>query len=196
MTATPMFFATPARFRAWLRKNHKTADELVVGFYKKASGIPSITWPEAVDEALCFGWIDGVRRRIDEKSYSNRFTPRRKGSNWSAINVKRVEELTELGRVSPAGIKAFEAREDDRTAIYSYEQRTSAAFDADQEKRFRRSAKAWTFFQKQAPWYRRAATYWVVSAKRADTREKRLAALIRDSAAGRRVPPLTPPEKR
>lgn len=192
----PVFFVTPAAFRAWLRKNHRSKDELVVGFYKKSSGIPSITWPEAVDEALCFGWIDGVRRSIDGKSYSNRFTPRRPRSNWSAINVKRVKELIELGRMSPAGVKAFEAREDDRTAIYSYEQRRSAAFTPAQRKEFRRNERAWAFFEKQAPWYRRAATHWVVSAKREDTRSKRLATLIKDSAAGRRVPPLTSPDKR
>jgi len=185
-----MFFATPAMFRAWLRKNHKTADELVVGFYKKGSGIPSVTWPEAVDEALCFGWIDGVRRSIDEKRYSIRFTPRRKGSNWSAVNVNRATELIELGKMMPAGLKEFAARRDDRTAIYSYERRRSAAFDSDQQKRLRRNAKAWTFFQKQAPSYRRAATHWVISAKREETRKKRLATLIADSAAARQVGPL------
>jgi uncharacterized protein YdeI (YjbR/CyaY-like superfamily) len=189
-----MFFATPATFRAWLRKNHKTADELVVGFYKRGSGIPSISWPEAVDEALCFGWIDGIRRSIDEKSYSIRFTPRRKGSNWSAINVKRVEQLIELERMTPAGLKAFEARRDDRTAIYSYEQRKEAAFDAGQVRAFRRNAKAWAFFRKQAPWYQRTATHWVISAKREDTRERRLSMLIEDSAAGNLVAPLRPRE--
>ena len=192
MSAAPMFFATPAKFRAWLRKNHRTADELVVGFYKKGSGIPSITWPEAVDEALCFGWIDGIRRSIDDTSYSIRFTPRRPRSNWSAINVKRVTELIELGRMTPAGLKAFEARQDDRTAIYSYEQRKSAALDADQEKAFRRNGKAWAFFQTQAPSYRRTAAHWVASAKQEETRRTRLARLIEDSAAGLRVGPLRP----
>lgn len=188
MSAEPTFFATPAEVRAWLQRNHKTSDELVVGFYKKASGIPSVTWPEAVDEALCLGWIDGVRRSIDETRYSNRFTPRRPRSNWSAINVKRVKELIELGRMTPAGLAAFEAR--NRTAIYSYEQRKSAALDVVQLKAFRRNAKAWAFFQKQAPWYRQAATHWVISAKREETRSKRLATLIQDSAAGRHVGPL------
>ena len=192
MSGKPTFFATPAAFRAWLRKNHTTADELVVGFYKKGSGIPSITWPEAVDEALCFGWIDGIRRSIDGKRYSNRFTPRRKGSNWSAINVKRVKELIEAGKMMPAGLKAFEAREDDRTAIYSYEQRKAAAFDAAHVRAFRRNAEAWAFFQKQAPWYQRTATHWVISAKREETRERRLATLIEDSAAGQLIGPLRP----
>jgi uncharacterized protein YdeI (YjbR/CyaY-like superfamily) len=192
VTPKPIFFATPAAFRAWLRKNHRTADEILVGFYKKGSGKPSITWPEAVDEALCFGWIDSVRRSLNEEAYTNRFTPRRPRSNWSAVNVKRVKELIELGRMTPAGLAAFEVRQDDRTAIYSYEQRTSATFDADQEKEFRRNAKAWAFFQKQAPWYRRAATHWVVSAKREETRRKRLSTLIGDSAGGPRVGPLTP----
>ena len=192
----PIYFATPAEFRTWLRKNHRSATEVFVGFHKRATGVPSITWPEAVDEALCYGWIDSVRRSIDDERYTNRFTPRKSRSNWSAINVKRAKELIELGRMKPSGLAALEARSDDRSAVYSYEQRKAAALDPDQEARFRRNAKAWKFFQAQAPSYRRAAAHWVVSAKKEDTRRKRFANLIGDSARGRRVGPLTPPKRR
>jgi len=189
----PIFFATPADFRAWLEEHHATETELIVGFHKKSSGRPSITWPEAVDQALCFGWIDGVRRRIDDDSYSNRFTPRKPRSNWSAINVKRVAELTELGLMHPAGLAAFERRSDDRTAIYAYEQRQTAKLEPAMEARFKEDARAWAWFEAQPPHYRRAATYWVTSAKKPETRERRLEQLIADSAAGRTVPPLTRP---
>ncbi len=138
----PTFFATPEDFRAWLDAHHDTETELLVGFHKKGSGRPSITWPESVDQALCFGWIDGVRRRIDDDSYSIRFTPRKQRSNWSAINVARVGELTELGRMHPAGLAAFERRSDDRTAIYAYEQRKAAKLDAEQERRFQRQPRS------------------------------------------------------
>ncbi len=137
----PIFFATPADFRAWLEEHHATETELIVGFHKKSSGRPSITWPEAVDQALCFGWIDGVRRRIDDDSYSNRCTPRKPRSNWSAINVKRVAELTELGLMHPAGLAAFERRSDDRTAIYAYEQRQTAKLEPAMEARFKEDAR-------------------------------------------------------
>src|SRR3982751_3171672 len=147
------FFAAPREFREWLGQYHQSARELWVGFYKKGSGRPSITWPESVDQALCFGWIDGVRRGIDEHSYSIRFTPRKKRSNWSAVNVGRVAELTELGLMQPAGLAAFEARTEARTAIYSYEQRHDAAFTDAQEKRFRARRRAWAFFTTQAPSY-------------------------------------------
>jgi uncharacterized protein YdeI (YjbR/CyaY-like superfamily) len=161
-------------------------------FNKKGSGRPSITWPQSVDQALCFGWIDGVRRRIDDASYSIRFTPRKARSTWSAINVRRVAELAADGLMHPAGIAAFERRSDDKTAIYSYEQREAAQLDAEQERRFRADARAWDWFQAQAPSYRRTATYWVASAKRQETRERRLERLISDSAAGRPIPSLTP----
>ena len=189
----PLFFATPAEFRAWLEAHHATEREVVVGFYKKASGRPSITWQESVDEALCFGWIDGIRRRVDDESYSNRFTPRKARSNWSAINIQRAQELIEEGRMTPAGLAAFEARTDDRSAIYSYEQRRKAKLDPEQERRFRANAAAWEWFSARPPSYRSAAVYWVTSAKKPETRERRLAALIEDSAAGRTVKPLTPP---
>ena len=181
------FFATPADFRLWLAANHENAQELWVGFYKKETGCPSITWPESVDEALCFGWIDGIRKRLDEESYVIRFTPRKARSIWSAVNIGRVAELAREGRMQPAGIAAFKRRADDKSAIYSYEQRKRAAFDEAAERQFRANAKAWEFFQAQPPWYRKTATYTVISAKREETRQKRLAALIADSAAGRRI---------
>jgi uncharacterized protein YdeI (YjbR/CyaY-like superfamily) len=183
----PRFFATPAEFRKWLAANHATAKELWVGFYKKESGRPSITWPESVDEALCVGWIDGIRKKLDDESYVIRFTPRKAQSTWSAVNIARVAELKREGRMLPAGLAAFEKRSDDRSGIYSYEQRKDATFDEAAERQFRANPEAWEFFQRQPPWYRRTATYKVSSAKREETRQKRLAQLIADSAAGRRL---------
>ena len=187
------FFETPAEFRAWLEAHHASADELLVGYYKKGTGRPSMTWPESVDEALCFGWIDGIRRRIDDESYSIRFTPRRARSVWSAVNITRAGELIEGGRMTPAGLAAFEARDEARSAIYSYEQRHRAALEPEQEQRLRANAAAWEWFQSRPPSWRRAAIYWVTSAKRAETRERRLAALIEGAAAGRMPKALTPP---
>jgi len=188
----PIFFETPEELRRWLAANHDNTPELIVGFHKVGSGLPSITWPQAVDQALCFGWIDGVRRSLSETSYSNRFTPRRKGSNWSAINIKRVGELLEAGLMHPAGIAAFETRDPAKSAIYSYE-RPLAALDDEAEAAFRANAAAWDWFRGQAPSYQRTAIYWVVSAKRAETRDRRLATLIEDSAAGRLVGPFSRP---
>jgi uncharacterized protein YdeI (YjbR/CyaY-like superfamily) len=188
----PTFFAAPEEFRAWLQEHHATESELLVGFHKKGSGRPSMTWPESVDQALCFGWIDGVRRRIDDTSYSIRFTPRKARSTWSAVNVKRVGELIAQGLMHRAGVAAFERRSDDRTAVYAYEQRKSAKLDPEQERRFKANAKAWAWFQDQPAGYRRTATYWVVSAKKPETRERRLERLIEDSAAARTIPSLTP----
>jgi len=182
----PTFFKTPADFRKWLAKNHSSATELLVGFYKKDSGKPSITWPESVDEAICFGWIDGVRRGIDDVSYSIRFTPRKKTSTWSAINIARAAELTKLGRMQPAGLRAFEHRRESKSAIYSYENETRILPSAD-EKKLRANKKAWEFFNAQPPGYRRVAIYWVTSAKKEETRVRRLATLIEDSANGRRL---------
>jgi uncharacterized protein YdeI (YjbR/CyaY-like superfamily) len=190
MALTPgdvRFFAAPAEFRKWLEANHAGAQELWVGFYKKESGRPSITWPESVDEALCVGWIDGVRKRLDDDSYVIRFTPRKAQSTWSAVNIARVAELTREGRMRPAGLAAFQRRSEEKSAIYAYEQRETAEFDEAAERQFRANAKAWEFFQSQPPWYRRTATYKVISAKKGETRQKRLAALIADSAAGRRL---------
>lgn len=186
----PTFFPTPAAFRKWLETNHASATELLVGFYKRGSGKPSITWPESVDQALCFGWIDGVRRRIDDVSYSIRFTPRKQISNWSAINIARVAELTKLGLMRPAGLRAFEQRREDKSAIYSYENAVQT-FDPSDEKTFRANRKAWQFFNAQAPSYRRVCIYWVTSAKKEETRARRLATLINDSANGERVGVVT-----
>jgi uncharacterized protein YdeI (YjbR/CyaY-like superfamily) len=186
----PHFFETPAAFRIWLAKNHSSASELLVGFYKKDSGKPSITWPESVDQALCFGWIDGVRRRIDDVSYSIRFTPRKKTSTWSAINIARVAELTKLGLMQPAGLRAFEHRREDKSAIYAYENAVRT-LDAPDEKRFRANKKAWQFFNAQPPGYRRQCIYWVTSAKKEETRARRLATLIDDSANERRLERVT-----
>jgi uncharacterized protein YdeI (YjbR/CyaY-like superfamily) len=188
----PVFFADREAFRAWLDEHHATASELWMGLYKQGSGRPSITWPEAVDEALRFGWIDSVRQRIDDESYMNRFTPRKPTSNWSAVNVRRVEELTKQRRMRAAGLKAFRERRVDKTATYSYEQRREAKLDPAQDRRFRSKQEAWEWFQTQPKGYRTTAVYWVMSAKRSETRERRLTTLIEDSENGRRVPPLRP----
>jgi uncharacterized protein YdeI (YjbR/CyaY-like superfamily) len=187
----PTFFATPADFRTWFEANHADRTELLVGFHKKGSGRPSITWPESVDEALCFGWIDGIRRRIDDDSYSIRFTPRKPRSIWSLVNTKRAQELIDEGRMVPAGVTAFERRDPNRTGVYSSERREAAKLEDEQERRFRAAARAWEWFQSQPPSYRRAALHWVVSAKRAETRERRLATLIEDSGNARTIKPLT-----
>ena len=184
----PTFFPTPVDFRNWLKQNHDTARELLVGFYKKGSGKPSITWPESVDEALCFGWIDGVRRSIDAERYSIRFTPRRAKSIWSNVNTKRVAELTRQGRMHATGLAAFKARDPKRSGIYAFEQRKKdQELDAAYEAKIRKNKKAWAFFQAQAPYYRRMASLYVMSAKQEETRLRRLARLIADSEAGRRI---------
>jgi uncharacterized protein YdeI (YjbR/CyaY-like superfamily) len=181
------FFPTPRDFRAWLKAHHAEAGELLVGYYKKESGRPSLTWPESVDEALSFGWIDGVRRRIDDVSYSIRFTPRRKGSTWSAINIRRVAVLTKEGRMHAAGLAAFSRRSKKKSGIYSYEQRDQARLDPPHEKQFKANKKAWAFFQAQPPGYRQLAIYWIVSAKKDETRRARLGTLIEASAEKRRI---------
>jgi uncharacterized protein YdeI (YjbR/CyaY-like superfamily) len=191
--AKPRFFAKAGDFRAWLEKHHASASELVVGFHKKHTGRPSMTWTESVREALCFGWIDGIRRSLGDDGYTIRFTPRKPSSNWSSLNVRHVEELIREGRMAPAGLAAFEARRPERTGIYAFEQRHSARLEPAQEKHFRANRVAWEFFQSQPPSYRQTAVYWVVSAKREETRSRRLAQLIEDSAAGRRLARLTPP---
>jgi uncharacterized protein YdeI (YjbR/CyaY-like superfamily) len=188
----PTTFRRPEDFRAWLERYHDSEPELWVVYYKKASGKPSMTWQESVDEALCFGWIDGIRKSIDAERYMNRFTPRRVGSNWSAVNIGRVAALTEAGRMHPAGLKAFEARREDRSDIYSYEQRDKAVFDPAFEKRFRAKRRAWAAFEAMPRSYRQAAIRWVMTAKKEETRERRFATLVEDTAAGRRVGPLAP----
>jgi len=191
----PKFFKSPADFRKWLKTHHATETELWVGFYKKDSGKPSITWPQSVDEALCFGWIDGIRKSIDEKSYKIRFTPRRPRSIWSAVNTKRAGELIELGLMQPAGLKEFGARKEYRSGIYSYEQRSAELPDHYGEK-LKRNKAAWKFFQAQPASYRKAMNWWVLSAKKEETRLKRLDQLIEDSAQGRRNPQFTAMNKR
>ena len=187
LTMTPRFFPRPESFRAWLAKHHADTQELWVGFYKKDSGRPSITWPESVDEALCVGWIDGLRKRIDEYSYMIRFTPRKRGSIWSQVNTKRAEELREAKRMLPAGIRAFEGRDAKKTNLYSFEQRHEAKLDPAMKKRFKANRAAWAFFKAQPDGYRRIAIFYVMSAKQDDTRLRRLDTLIRDSAAGLRI---------
>ena len=188
--AEPLFFARPELFRAWLEKYHETTSELLVGFHKRDSGRDSMTWPESVAEALCFGWIDGVRRRIDDESYTIRFTPRKASSIWSSVNTKKMHELIAANRVHPAGLRAFERRTEAKSSVYSYENRHSAVFDADAEREFRRNKAAWKFFERCPPWYRRTATWRVISAKRPETRAKRLAELIACSAEERAIPSL------
>ena len=187
----PTFFATPSAFRTWLEKHRDEAEELLVGFYKKGSGKPGITWAEAVDEALCFGWIDGVRKGIDDVSYVIRFTPRKPRSTWSTVNVKRAKELIRLGRMRSAGLRALEERVAEKTGTYSYEQENAAQLGDAYERQFRANKKAWAFFQAQAAWYRRTAAWWVISAKKEETKRKRLAALIDDSEHARTIPSLT-----
>jgi uncharacterized protein YdeI (YjbR/CyaY-like superfamily) len=187
----PTYFETPTDLRDWFAENHESAAELWVGFRRKASGLRSITWPESVDEALCVGWIDGVRKSVDETSYKIRFTPRKPTSNWSSVNIARVAVLTRDGRMRPRGLAAFERRSEKRSGIYSYEQRRSARLEPAQERLFKANAAAWAFFQAQPAGYRKTATWWVVSAKREATREKRLATLIDDSASERRLAHLT-----
>ena len=187
-------FKSAAKFRDWLEENHETATELWLGFYNQRSRKKSITYREALDEALCFGWIDGVRKSINETTYKQRFTPRKQKSYWSAINIKRVGELRKVGRVMSAGVKAFERRTSD-SGKYSFESRPKK-LPALYEKQFKANEEAWNFFCKQAPWYQRTATFWVVSAKQEETRQRRLTTLIGDSAAGRRLGVLTPKEKK
>ena len=190
----PKFFKTAGAWRKWLEKNHDRAPEIWVGLHKKDSGLPSVTYKEAVDQALCFGWIDGIARGIDQKSYKQRFTPRTKRSAWSAINIARIGELKEHGLLHPAGLAAFEQRDQARTNQYSFEQEKIRFTNAD-ERSFRGNKKAWAFFESQPPGYRKQATWWVLSAKRDETRQKRLTTLIDDSAAGQRIKPLRPAAK-
>lgn len=178
-------------WRDWLAANHAQERELWVGFYKRGSGKPSITWPESVDEALCFGWIDGIRKRIDDDRYVIRFTPRKPTSTWSAINIRRVAELETNGRMRAAGRVAFRKRTPAQSGVYSYEQEEAKQLGTAHEAMLRANAKAWRFFRSQPPWYQRTASWWINSAKREDTRLKRLRVLITDSAQGRTIPPLT-----
>ena len=184
------FFKTPSGLRKWFNSHHASAAELWVGFYKKNSGKASITWPESVDAALCFGWIDGIRKSIDDESYMIRFTPRKTRSTWSSVNIGRVKELLNEGLMEPAGLTAFAARQENRSGIYSYEQRTADLPD-HYGKLLKNNSAAWKFFQAQTPSYKKAANWWVLSAKKEETRLKRLKKLIEDSSHGRTIPQFT-----
>ena len=177
----PIFFKNPSAFRAWLQKHHRTKTELWVGYWKKSTGRPTLTWQESVDEALCFGWIDGIRKSIDSESYTNRFTPRRQGSVWSAVNERRARELIQAGRMRAAGKKAFEARDPEKTVVYQYE------LDPPLLATLQAHRAAWEFLQAQPPGYRRRVIWRVMSAKQQDTRARRLRELIEISASGRRM---------
>ncbi len=185
----PVYFASGAEFRDWLVQNGTDASELLVGLFKIRTGRTGMSYQEALDEALCFGWIDGVRRRIDDESYSIRFSPRKPRSIWSLVNTRRVTQLRALGRMQPQGLKAFAARTEARTGIYAFEsapRNLSAGFEA----RFRRKPRAWDFFESRPPWYRRTASFWVMNAKKEETRQRRSGILMRDSACGRLIGPL------
>jgi uncharacterized protein YdeI (YjbR/CyaY-like superfamily) len=191
-----LFFPSSSDFRRWLKTNHKEVSKLWVGFYKKSSGRSSITYPEALDEALCFGWIDGVRKSVDADAYLQRFTPRQPKSRWSAVNIRRAETLLAQGRMHPAGLKAFEGAKNkhkNQPQQYSAEQRQRATLDKAAERQFRGHPKAWEFFERQAPWYRRICAFWILSAKKEETRKKRLSTLIADSGRGELVKPLRRP---
>lgn len=200
MTSRPderdvQFFERPEELRDWFDANHETADELWLGYHKKATGRPTISWSEAVDEALCVGWIDSVRYSLDTERSAQRFTRRRKGSTWSAINVKKVAELTEKGRMRPAGTAAFEARSPEKTAIYSYE-RAVAELTEDETAAIQANPAAWADWERRPPSYRKAVTHWISSAKQRETRARRLEALIAASAAGDPVGPMRGPRSR
>ena len=180
------FFARPAELRDWFDANHATAAELWLGQFKKGSGRPSVAWAQAVDEALCVGWIGGILKRIDDISHVQRFTPLRKGSNWSAVNVANIERLLAEGRMRPAGIAAYEARTPEKTAVYSYEREIDPLSDDDLA-RIRADATAWADWEKRAPSYQRAVTAWITGAKQETPRARRLATLIEDSRAGRPI---------
>jgi uncharacterized protein YdeI (YjbR/CyaY-like superfamily) len=185
------FFSSPDELRDWFDANHATAAELWLGQHRKSTGRPTIAWSEAVDEALCVGWIDGVRYSLDDERFAQRFTPRRKGSNWSAINVQKVADLTAQGRMRPAGLAAFEQRTPEKTGIYSYE-REAAALSDSESAALKRNAAAWADWERRPSSYRRAVTHWIASAKKPETRARRLQTLIEDSAAARPVAPLRP----
>ena len=182
----PTFFKSGDQFRSWLEKNYDKQQELLLGFYKKASGKGGITYPEALDEALAYGWIDGIRKSFGELSYTIRFTPRKPKSIWSMVNIKRVGELIKLGRMQPPGLKAFEGRDLKKAQLYSYERKTSK-LDDKLEERLKANKKAWEFFQAQPPGYQRVISWWIISAKQEETRFRRLERLIKDSENGRRV---------
>jgi uncharacterized protein YdeI (YjbR/CyaY-like superfamily) len=185
------FFRSGAELRRWLERNHDKAQELWIGFYRKDSGKGGITYAEALDEALCYGWIDGIRKKIDDLSFTNRFTPRKKNSIWSNVNIRHVARLTQEGRMMPPGLAAYNAKDEKRAGVYSFERET-ADFEPAMKKEFRKNAKAWKFFESQPPYYRRMAAWYVISAKKDETRSKRLSELIACSAKHTRLPPFAP----
>ena len=185
-----IFFDGPEAFYAWLEANHESEPEVLVGMYKKHTGKQTMTWSQAVDQALCFGWIDGVMRRLDDERHVQRFTPRRPGSNWSKVNVEKMARLEAEGLVAEAGRRAFEARTDARTGVYSFEEGQDATLSEEYEERLRANAAAAEYWDTRPPWYRRTASHWVTSAKREETRERRLTQLIEDCAAGIDIKPL------
>jgi uncharacterized protein YdeI (YjbR/CyaY-like superfamily) len=184
-----LFFPTQSDLRKWFEKNHNKANELWVGYYKKNTDKPSITWQESVDEALCFGWIDSIRKSIDDESYTNRFTPRREGSTWSAVNTKRIKELIKLGLVKPSGLEVFKQRDEKKTNRYSFEQK-EAKLPKEFEKKIKANKRAWNYFQKLPPYAKRLSTWWVISAKKKETKLRRLDTLIKCSEEERKIPPL------
>ncbi len=183
----PIYFASSPDLRRWMERNHSRRDEVWVGFHRKATGVPSVTWPEVVDVALCFGWIDGIRKTVDGTRYKNRLTPRRRGSNWSLKNINRMRELIAEGLVTPEGLAAFEARRDDRSGVYSFEQEAPAALPTAMEAELRANQAAAAFFDSQPPGYQRRAIHWVLDARREETRQRRLRTLISDSESGLRI---------
>jgi uncharacterized protein YdeI (YjbR/CyaY-like superfamily) len=187
-----IFFSSPGAWRAWLEEHHEHESEVLVGFYKTASGRATMTWSQSVDEALCFGWIDGVRRRIDEHSHSIRFTPRKPRSTWSAVNIEKAERLIAERRMRPAGLRAFNARTEERSRIYAFEQ-GAVELPKEAERQLRADPAAWSYWQARPPGYRRVAAWWLISAKRPETRARRLATLIEDCAAGRLIRSQRPP---
>jgi uncharacterized protein YdeI (YjbR/CyaY-like superfamily) len=182
----PVFFQSQKEFREWLKKHHSTEEELIAGYYKRKTGKPSMTWSESVDQAICFGWIDGVRRNIDEDTYCIRFTPRRTGSNWSKINIRKVEELQKAGLMTPAGLEIFDKRKDKTGDRYSYEN-LPGSLSPEMERIFRKNKAAWTFFEKQPPSYKRVRIYWINSAKQEETKLNRLKKIITFSEQGKRL---------
>ncbi|MCI0706489.1 MAG: YdeI/OmpD-associated family protein [Ignavibacteriae bacterium] len=193
--AKPIFFKSQSELRQWYKKNYDKLTEMWVGFYNVASGKQSVTYKQALDEALCFGWIDGVRKRTDDESYIMRFTPRKKKSYWSDVNTKRAKELIKLGKMHSSGLKVFNARDQQKTKRYSFERKT-ATIDGELGIKFKANKKAWEFFEVQAPYYKRVFSHWVTSAKQEETQHRRLDVLIKASAAGRRLDMLDPFEKR
>lgn len=192
---TPVFFKSVNKLRKWFQKNYGKANELWIGFYNVRSGKKGVTYKQAVDEALCFGWIDGIRKNLDKESYVNRFTPRRKSSIWSDINTTRIKQLIEEGRVHSTGLEAFNKRVEEKAGVYSFEQDSHKLFPAF-EKKFKANKKAWKYFTSKAPWYQRTSIHWVMSAKQEATQLKRLETLIKDSENEKTIAPLARPAKK